>query len=245
MARHVPRVFLPQAIAAGEQISIEGDAAHHLLRVLRVKPGASLVLFNGQGGEYRASISAVERHALQVDVSEFVDISRESVLRVTLLQGIARKEHMDYAIAKAVELGVNAIQPLQLDRSQGMDEYRLAKKQAHWQAMAQSAAEQSGRTHVPEVSEACRFEAWLNSEQHYDLCLILHPDETQALSDIARPASVALLVGPEGGLTDEEVALARANGFLPLALGPRILRTETAAMTAVGLVQARWGDLIV
>ena len=244
MARHIPRVFYPQPLQGQQQILLDGSVAHHLLRVLRMQPGMPLILFDGQGGEYSAHIQAADKHSLNVDIDQHHAIERESSLRITLLQGVARGERMDYSIGKAVELGVTDIQPLMLERSQGLDNKRLARKQAHWQAIAQSAAEQSGRTMVPEVAEARRLEEWQAQGAHFDLKLVLHPGTEPALATADQAVSVALLVGPEGGLTESEVEIAVATGFKPLSLGPRILRTETAGIAALSILQARWGDLL-
>ncbi|MDX1497187.1 MAG: 16S rRNA (uracil(1498)-N(3))-methyltransferase, partial [Salinisphaeraceae bacterium] len=169
---------------------------------------------------------------------------RESPLQITLLQAVVRAERMDLSIGKAVELGVYAIQPLMLTRSQGMKTTQLQRKEKHWQAVAQSAAEQSGRTIRPDVYSTCSLTDWLAKQSAYDLKLLLHPGLDRAKPDVeATPRSLALLIGPEGGLSDEEVSLAQSAGFQGLTLGPRILRTETAAMAAITACQLQWGDL--
>ncbi len=244
MARHIPRVFWDQPLQTGTQLMIEGSVAHHLLRVLRTQIGMPLIVFDGLGGEYAAQVIATERQAITVRVDEKHSINRESSLQITLLQGVARGERMDYSIGKAVELGVTHIQPLMLARSQGLDTKRLVRKQQHWQAIAQSAAEQSGRTVVPSVASVDRLDHWLRLGKSYDLKLVLHPGSEQPLSNADRPGSIALLVGPEGGLSEAEVAMASESGFLPLSLGPRILRTETAGMAALAVLQAYWGDFL-
>lgn len=244
MARHIPRVYVSQALQPGATLQLEDGAAHHLLRVLRIQPNAPLVLFNGEGGEYTARVITASRQSLEVAIDQHQQADRESSLQLTLLQGIARGDHMDYCISKAVELGVTQIQPLRLARSQGMPVDRLAKKQAHWQAIAQSAAEQSGRTLLPQVAGATTLPSWLQASQHFDIRLLLHPGTSESLRQLPQARTIALLVGPEGGLDQAEVDMAVAAGFTTVSLGPRILRTETAAIAALTLLQAQCGDLL-
>lgn len=244
MARHIPRVYCEQALSGQAAVTLTDSTAHHLLRVLRIKPGASLILFDGRGGEYAAQVLRCDKQQLTAEITAFDNSQRESHLRLRLLQAVARGEHMDYSIAKAVELGVSHIQPLMLQHSQGMDSKRLLKKQRHWQGIVQSAAEQCGRTILPALGEVCDLQTGLDLAKNDDLKFVLHPGETITLDAQVRPQSLTVLIGPEGGLSDEEVTIAVKAGFKTLSLGPRILRTETAALTALSIVQARWGDLL-
>ena len=163
MARHIPRVYCPQPLLGQALVTLTEATAHHLLRVLRIKAGMSLILFDGSGGEHNAIVQNCDKHQLTVELGDFVAAQKESPLRLRLLQGVARGEHMDYAIAKAVELGVAHIQPLMLERSQGMDAKRLAKKQQHWQAIVQSASEQCGRTILPSLGEVLALQQGLTT----------------------------------------------------------------------------------
>lgn len=224
-------------------IKLEGSSVHHLLRVMRIKPGAPLILFDGRGGEYEARVETIARHSASVQILSHHAVERESPLQITLLQGVARGDRMDFSIGKAVELGVSRIQPLLLDHSQGMDAQRLGRKLEHWRAVAQSAAEQCGRTRLPPLLEPLSLDAWLAAADGHDLKLALHPGAGCAMHRLPAPESLALLIGPEGGLSEQEVETVQAAGFQLLGLGPRILRTETAAIAAIGLCQAQWGDL--
>lgn len=242
-ARHIPRVYCAPPLQDGGIVSLDSAAAHHLTRVLRLRVGDALVAFDGSGGEYPARIHGSDKRETSILLGEKQSVERESPLRITLLQGVARGERMDLSIGKAVELGVAEIQPLMLARSQGMKTAQLQRKQRHWQSVAQSAAEQSGRTRLPAVLETCGLADWLGRDQAYDKRLVLHPGLAAGTAHSDRPpAALALLIGPEGGLTDEEVEAVKAAGFTGLSLGPRILRTETAAMAAITLCQSLWGD---
>lgn len=243
-ARHIPRVYCAPPLAANTITRLDDGAAHHLSRVLRLQVGDSLVAFDGQGGEYPARIHSSTKREVCIELGEQQQVERESSLRITLLQGVARGERMDLSIGKAVELGVTEIQPLMLARSQGMKTTQLQRKQRHWQSVARSAAEQSGRTQLPSVLDSCGLGDWLGKDKSCARRLVLHPGMDNSLNKKKKsPGSVALLIGPEGGLTDAEVAQVAAAGFTGLSLGPRILRTETAAMAAITLCQSLWGDM--
>lgn len=240
---HVPRVFVNTGVAEGVVVHVEGDKAHHLRNVLRVREAAPLILFDGSGGEYRARVEAVERGRLTARVLEHCVVDRESPLDLTLGQGIARGERMDFAIAKAVELGVRAIDPLFTNRGQvKLEGQRLRKKLEHWRRVAASAAEQSGREYVPEVSEPRPLAAWLPGDDG-GTRLVLAPDAATGLRDLPPARGVRLLIGPESGLSDSELAAAHDAGFRAVRLGPRVLRTETAGPAALAALQTLWGDL--
>ncbi|MGH8377735.1 MAG: 16S rRNA (uracil(1498)-N(3))-methyltransferase [Gammaproteobacteria bacterium] len=243
----IPHIYTPKALVAGQSIELESAASKHLLAVLRLKPGAPLVLFDGSGREFEARLDAVSNHRAQVVTGARREGQPESPLRITLAQGISRGERMDYTIQKAVELGVAEILPVLTARSVvRLDQEQAARKRAHWQQLVISACEQSGRVRVPVVGEPLSFDAFLKQPVEYALKLLLDPRANTGLSALNRPAhgqQVLLLVGPEGGLSEAEDAAARQTGFQGVRLGPRILRTETAALVALSLLQSRWGDL--
>ncbi len=240
----IPRIFCPQALVAGARISLDESASQHLARVLRVRVDDPLVLFNGHGGEYSGRVVEINRRDVQVEVATFVDVSRESPLRTTLIQGVSRGERMDYTIQKAVELGVRRIAPVSTERTVvRLDAERRDRKQAHWQGVVTSASEQSGRTEIPVVEPLTDFARRIAAETA-PIRVVLHPEGAMRLSQLHRPdGDVALLVGPEGGLTDSEIELAIRHGFSAMALGPRIFRTETAGVVALAALQLTWGDL--
>lgn len=239
--KHVPRVFVPELLAEASEIRLTGATAHHLLNVLRLPAGAPLIVFNGGGGEYAATVTQVSKRELVLGIGSHQAQQRESLLEVTLAQAVTRSERMDYAIQKAVELGVTAIQPVVTEHSLRLDESRAQKKLAHWQAVAQSAAEQCGRDWVPPVQPLCTLADWLPRAKT-ELKLVLDPDGGKLKS--LRPArQITLLVGPEGGLGPEDLLLCAGAAFQRLTLGPRILRTETAGAAALAAIQTLWGDL--
>lgn len=240
---HVPRILVDRPLVTGERLILPGDKSHHLHTVLRLGQGAPLRLFNGDGGEYRAAIAAASRNTVQVDIGEPAPAERESPLQVTLAQGIVRGDRMDFAIAKAVELGAHIIQPLFCERgSVKLAGTRLHKKQAHWQRVAESAAEQSGRLAWPNVRPALPLTEFLH-RQRAARPLILVPHADTRLQELERSTDTTLLVGPESGFSDDEIETAQNAGCIPLRLGPRTLRTETAGMAALAALQSRWGDL--
>lgn len=244
MSKHVPRIYCVQLLSAGSVQRLGSDAAHHLQNVLRLKPAADLVLFDGTGGEYEATLSASGKNWVEVKVGAHHAIERESALRILLAQAISRGERMDYTIQKAVELGVNAIQPLETERSQGrMDTVRQAKKLRHWQDIARSATEQCGRDRVPEVRPVLALADWLCLQLPATLKLLLDPRAQHSLRTLAPSQDICLLSGPEGGLSEAELGAAIGRGFSAIRLGPRILRTETAAVACLAALQFQWGDL--
>lgn len=243
--KHIPRVFVDQPLAVDDIVTLADDKRHHLTTVLRLSDGAELMLFNGDGHEYAATIDQAGRKTLTVAITEQHTPTRESSLEVTLVQAIARGDRMDLALAKAVELGVTRIQPLFSERGQvKLDGERLAKKQDHWQRRVESAAEQSGRLICPAVAPAMNLATLLDTVPGPDtLDLMLAPTATQSLGQIVACHRVRLLIGPESGLSDNEIERAAAAGWQALALGPRILRTETAGMATLAALQTAWGDL--
>jgi 16S rRNA (uracil1498-N3)-methyltransferase len=240
------RIHVPGPIEAGGECTLDAPQSHHLHSVLRVKPGEPLVLFDGAGAEYAATVVRAGKRGVTVSVSERRAVSRESPLAVTLAQAVSSGERMDYTIQKAVELGASAIQPLAAHRSVvRLSAERAGRRAEHWRAVAVAACEQSGRNHVPSVGDVQPLDRWLArlaAAAAGERRLLLSPRAGQRLRDLGQPRSVVLLSGPEGGFTAEEEAAAQRAGFHPLSLGPRVLRTETAAVAALAALQALWGD---
>lgn len=241
----VDRFFVEDGIPGPGRLRLEGEAAVHLGRVLRARVGQAVVLFDGRGGEYPASIVALARRAVDLDVAAREDADRESPVPVTLLQGLCRGERMDLVVRKATELGVARIRPVLASRSVvKLDDDRADSRLAHWRAVVVSACEQCGRNRLPELLPPLGLAEALAA--HADGTGVLLDPEAPAgpeTLDPPGPAGLVLLVGPEGGLAGDERSAAREAGFRGVRLGPRILRTETAAITGIALLQARFGDL--
>ncbi|MBM4219725.1 MAG: 16S rRNA (uracil(1498)-N(3))-methyltransferase [Gammaproteobacteria bacterium] len=239
------RVHVEAALGPGARVHLEGAAAAHVTRVLRLGAGDALTLFNGDGSDYRARIAGLGRGTVEAEVIGRADARAESPLAVTLVQGIARAERMDLVLQKATELGVRAILPVATARSVvRLDGPARERKSAHWRGVAIAACEQCGRARVPEVAQPRDFAAWLAEPARSAVRLLLSPDADLALVTAAQGAtSIELLVGPEGGLEDSEREAALAAGFRACRLGPRVLRSETAALAALAVLQAVAGDL--
>ncbi|MDN3555986.1 16S rRNA (uracil(1498)-N(3))-methyltransferase [Halomonas maura] len=238
-----PRIHVAAALDAGGDVVLPEGAARHVARVLRLGEGAPLVLFDGAGMEAEALLVEAGRKRVVARVEALHAGRGESPLAVHLGQAISKGDRMDYAIQKAVELGVAAITPLYTEHGDvRLKGDREAKKLAHWQAVAASACEQCGRATVPPVHPPLALADWLAGRDEA-LRLVLHPGTPGALDRQATTASAALLIGPEGGLSPTELEAATAAGFAALSLGPRILRTETAPVVALTLLQDRFGDL--
>ncbi len=241
----IPRIYLPASLSTGQIIELDGQAAVHLTRVLRLRVGDALCLFNGEGGEFAAWLTEVGRRTASIEVGEYSAREVESGLQLVLAQGVSRGERMDYTVQKAVELGVSCIVPLETSRTTvNLAGDRHDKRLAHWQGVVNAACEQSGRNRVPQVAPVQGFSDWLAEvAAEPGLKLVLHHRAEQSLQDLPPPdGPVTLLVGPEGGLSEAEIEAALANGFQPLRLGPRVLRTETAALAAMSVLQWLWGD---
>ena len=202
-----------------------------------------MVLFDGRGGEYLAHIQRIERERVVAELASWQDVERESPLAVTLVQALQAGEKMDFTIQKAVELGVRDIVPVESRRSVlRLSGDRAAKRVAHWQGVAASACEQCGRNQVPLVAPLEKLENWLARPAEASLRLMLAPDADEALVDLPPASAVQLLIGAEGGLDPQEVLAAKQAGFRPVRMGPRVLRTETAGLAALAILQALWGD---
>ncbi len=238
------RIHVETPLQSGTEVVLTPEAAHHLVTVLRLRVGAEVELFDGAGGSHRGRILAAGKRSATVQLEAFADGDRESRLKITLVQGISRGQHMDYTLQKAVELGVTRIAPVLTEYSNvRLDEARAERRTEHWRRVVIGACEQSGRNLVPEVIAPQPLLTWLEQD-HAGSRLILDPEASQGLGALPRPASdMSLLSGPEGGLSPMEVRTAIAQGWQPVRLGPRILRTETAAVAALAACQAFWGDL--
>jgi 16S rRNA (uracil1498-N3)-methyltransferase len=238
------RVYVDAPLSAGSRVTLEGNAAHHVTRVLRLRVGEALTLFNGQGGEYAAGIDRAHADTVTVSVGAFSDEERESPLAVTLAQGISRGERMDFVVQKATELGVSSIVPLLTERSVvKLDAHQADRKWNHWRAIAVAACEQSARNRLPQVREVASFAGFVKEARAAgSAAILLSPQGERRVSEIQKVAAVTVLIGPEGGLTHEEQEAAIAAGYLPVRMGPRVLRTETAALAALALLQREFGD---
>lgn len=239
------RVFIDTPLEPGIRVTLEGNAASHVTRVLRLRVGASLTLFNGRGGEYSASIDKSHGGEVIVAVGEHHPIERESPFPLTLAQGVSRGERMDLVVQKATELGVSRLLPVLTERSVvRLDAQQADRRSNHWRAIAIAACEQCGRNRLPEVALPAQLCALLREPAGDRARLLLSPDARLRIEDVPRPLKgVTVLIGPEGGLSDEEQADAQAAGFTAVHLGPRVLRTETAAIAALTLLQRQFGDL--
>jgi 16S rRNA (uracil1498-N3)-methyltransferase len=238
------RVYLDAPLEAGARVILTGSAARHVTRVLRLRPGQALTLFNGRGGEYAATIEALHGERVAVAVGESRPIERESPLALTLAQGVSRGERMDLIVQKATELGASRIVPLLTERSVvRLSASQAARKLEHWRAIAVAACEQSGRNRLPELAQPLGLADFVGTRTA-DARLLLSPGAATRIADILRPAgALTVLIGPEGGLTEAEQQAAVGADFLPVRLGPRVLRTETAAIAALALLQREFGDL--
>ncbi|MCK6389613.1 MAG: 16S rRNA (uracil(1498)-N(3))-methyltransferase [Azonexus sp.] len=240
---NLPRFYCREALSPGAHVDLPEPVARHAVRVLRMPPGAPMVLFDGLGGEYPAHILRIERDRVLVELGAWCDVERESPLAVTLVQAIQAGDKMDFTIQKSVELGVRDIVPVESRRSVlRLAGERAGKRVAHWQGVAASACEQCGRNQVPIVAPLEKLEHWLARPAGGVLRLMLAPDAEQTLADIQIAGPVQLLIGAEGGLDPQEVIAARQAGFVGVRMGPRILRTETAGLAALAALQALWGD---
>lgn len=239
-----PRVYHPDRLQVGRDATLDEAASHHIGRVLRMKAGEAVVLFDGTGGEYRGVIRGVDRSGVRVRAEHFDDVERESVLQVGLVQAVSAGERMEFTLQKAVELGVAWIQPLLTRRSKvRLDAERAQKRVAHWQRVVNAACEQCGRNRVPQVRALLEFTSWLALPAPGPHRLVLQPDAQKRLSEAGPFADgVELLAGSESGLDEDELDLLPHYGFVPVRLGPRILRTETAGIAALSALQALWGD---
>jgi 16S rRNA (uracil1498-N3)-methyltransferase len=244
MNKRAPRLFAPH-LRSGSPLVLDARAAHHLARVLRLGVGDEVVLFDGRGGEYRAFVSGMARGTATLAIGAHCAVERESPFPVTLVQGLSSGEKMDLTVQKAVELGVAAIQPLVAERSLvRLSGARAAARLEHWRRIVVAACEQCGRNRVPPVRDLKAPAAYCREPADASVKLLLSPRTGQGLKDILPDtlSALTLAAGPEAGFSDAEEALLVAAGFRPVRLGPRVLRTETAALAALAALNALRGD---
>lgn len=243
------RLYIDEPLHVGARMEIGADRARYVSRVLRLRPHDTLTLFNGLGGEHRATILSFSRNAVIVSVEEHIDHDVESRLKVHLLQGISRGDRMDLVMQKSTELGIAAITPVITEYSViKLEKQRAEKRLQHWRGVCASACEQCGRNLLPVVNEPIRLRNWLgeNTVASEQRRVILKPGAANSLQSLPVDIeSVTVLIGPEGGFSDEEYELAAATDFFPVGLGPRVLRTETAAIAIAAGLQVLFGDLTI
>ena len=238
------RIHIAQPLSEGLEISLPESAFRHLVQVLRMQAGDTFVAFNGEGGEFTATLGEVGKKRANARLGAPTPTERESPLDLTLAQCVSKGDRMDYTIQKAVELGVTRMQPLLSVRSVvRVDAERWDKKLEHWRGVIISACEQSGRTRVPELLPLLTLTGWLDNAGVRGTGLTLDPESRRGLRALPQPdGAITLLVGPEGGLSPEELDAARRAGLTGVHMGPRVLRTETAGVAALAALQALWGD---
>jgi 16S rRNA (uracil1498-N3)-methyltransferase len=239
------RIFCEGPLSSGAAIDLPSAGAYHVARVLRMREGAPLSVFDGGGLEFRAEIIRVDGDQVTIKLGDQTLGTSESPLKITLVQGVSRSERMDWTLQKATELGVAAIAPVLTARSVvRLDEKQAVKKQAHWRGIVVGACEQCGRAKIPAVATPTTLRDYLANVRKDGLRLVLSPSAPGSLVGLSSmPSKVELLIGPEGGLDDDELHAAQKAGFMPVRLGPRVLRTETAAVVALSVLQGLWGDL--
>ena len=249
-----PRLYCPTSLGSDKVIDLPAPVAHHAARVLRLREGDPVTLFNGEGGESEARLTRIGSRSVSAMVGKHHAVERESPLQVTLLQGLAGAERMDYVIQKAVEMGVATIAPVTMARSvTRLDAARAAKRAEHWRSVIVASCEQCGRNRLPILHPLRDFDAALASPDDPGagpaattgaaLSLVLSPSEGSSLTAFDRPSgAIRLLIGPEGGLAPEELTAAHRAGFRNVRFGPRVLRTETAGVAALAAMNALWGD---
>ena len=238
------RLYHSSTINPEQDIVLDKKTSHHLIRVLRTKKGAEVTIFNGDGYEYTAEVLDENTKSCPLHIKSKIKMDNESPLRITLIQGISRGDRMDSCIQKSVELGVHRIIPVLCQKTgTSLKGERAEKKLNHWQQVIISACEQSGRCFIPEIKPVIDFTQVVQNTLS-DHKIILAPDAENTLNNISSPKNnTCILIGPEGGFTDEEIQLASDNNFIPISLGPRILRTETAGPACIAIAQTLWGDL--
>ena len=240
----VPRLYVNASLASDASVILDEAACHHLLHVLRVRPGQSVCLFNGTGVECRGRLMDLGARRATVAVEVCAEVTREPALAITLVQGVSRGERMDFTLQKAVELGVRIIVPVITEHTVvRLNTAQAEKRHAHWQKIVINACEQCGRNHLPVLQPVRRLSEWL-AQPIAGTGIVLRPDAELSLAHIDTPvlSDATIVIGPEGGLSGAEIALAETRGYRPVRLGPRILRTETAALAALAAIQTLWGD---
>ena len=242
-----PRLFTDQSLTAGDRVVLKGNVAQHLGRVLRARAGDHIALFNGDGQEFAAQVVSVSKREVSVDIGEAHSPNTESQVRTVLGLCLSKGDRFEWGIQKATELGVGAIIPLQSERVDfAIPTDRIEKRVAHWQQIAVSACEQCGRVKVPSITPPQSLGSWVHNVSAEQKWVLHCADDTGTSASAiiqGAPKDAALLIGPEGGLTDQEFAAASAEGFELLQLGPRVLRTETAPAAALSVLSVFWGEM--
>ncbi|AKJ41191.1 16S rRNA (uracil(1498)-N(3))-methyltransferase [Pragia fontium] len=240
----IPRIYHPEPLTITSDLALSDDAANHVGRVLRMQTGQQICLFDGSNFVFDAEITQTDKKQVRVKVTEQRLEDLESPLNFHLGQVISRGEKMEFTIQKSIELGVNTITPLISERcGVKLDKERLEKKVQQWQKIAIAACEQCGRNRIPQIRPVMNLEAWC-AEPEQGIKLNLHPRASQSINTLSLPVKdIRLLIGPEGGLSQEEIDMTARHHFTDILLGPRVLRTETAALTAIAALQIRFGDL--
>ena len=240
----IPRLYTQQPLHADSLITLDKDAARYLSSVLRMTSGQMLNLFNGEGGEYVAEVVSLSKNQVTVSIKESLPNDRESLLKIHLVIGISRGERMDWVIQKATELGVHTITPIFTERTEvKLAGSRLEKRLVHWQQVSISACEQCLRNVVPTINSAVSLQQCLGTHDG-GLKIVLHHRTERPLTELQNTNNhVTILIGPEGGLSDDEITLVESNGYNAVKLGPRVLRTETAPLAAISILQSLWGDM--
>lgn len=238
------RIYFPNDLVVGHDYVLKNNSFQHI-SVLRLRPGATLFLFNGTGYDYQAKLIQLNKREAHLTITDRIQIKNESPFHITLAQGISRPAKMDIVIQKSVELGCGAIVPLITQHCDIKHDPKLLEKRlAHWKGIVISACEQCGRSMIPTVYPAQFFNDWITSVDPSCTSLILDPYATTSLSETnLKDSSANLLIGPEGGFHEDEITYAKQHNFLPIQLGDRILRTETATLAALSILQYRFGDL--
>ncbi len=242
----ITRLFVRGDLQPDQTLQLDEEQSRYVGRVLRLRVGDAIAVFNGEAGEFAATISGLGKTSAAITIGSAIESSTESPLRVHLVQGVSRGERMDLIVQKATELGVKRISPVLTEYGAvKLDQARSAKRREHWQKVAESACEQSGRIRPPLIDEPLTLKSWLGAKtREADVDLILRPDATTPMASLQPPKTkVCLLIGPEGGFSDIEYDDASVAGFTAVSLGPRVLRTETAAIAAVAIAESMWGDL--
>ena len=244
------RLFSPAPLSENTDVTLVGDQARYIGRVLRLKPGDGFTIFDGKGGEYPATVATVSKTQVEINVAAIQEQNAQSPLAIHLLQGVSRGERMDFVVQKATELGVHRITPVLTEFSVvKLDPNRAKKREQHWLNIAISACEQCGRNRLPYIDAPQSLRNWFgenldSNPDNSDTRILLRPGSESALVSIAKPAGdLTLLIGPEGGFSDAEYEQAGIAGFKAASFGPRILRTETAAIAAIAVLQSLHGDL--
>ncbi len=238
------RIYLDAPLKVDDQVEIDARTHHHLVNVLRYKAGTRLIVFNGHGGEFEATLQRIKRVTSLITIDKFIDCHRESNLKTNLIQGISRSDRMDFTLQKSVELGVNLIQPVfSMNSSVKANRRHLENKHQHWQQIITTACEQCGRTRIPKLLRPTTLTNYLDINANAFGIVLDHESHNGLKTLPLNIDELSILVGPEGGLSDQEIAKAQENGFTRIHLGARILRTESAAVVSLAIAQGLWGDL--